>query len=113
MAYVAPTVDVFLERFPEFETTDEAAVQFALDEAGLQHDASWGDARRLLAVMLLAAHLLQSGASAASGKEIASESIGPFSVSYFKSDTTWQGSTQYGSRWLSLVRRQSPGIAVV
>lgn len=112
MAYTPPTLDEFLERFPEFEGQD-AAIEFALLEAALQVDDSWPDAYRSIGVQLLTAHLVQSGADAASGREIASESIGPFSVSYFKSDKTWQESTGYGVRFAAIARNLFPAVLVV
>jgi hypothetical protein len=113
MAYVDPTAGDFEARFPEFAGQDDA-IAFALEEAKLGVDASWtDDAQRKIATMLLAAHLLSSGETAASGKEIASESIGPFSVSYFRSDKGWLDSTGYGARYMQLVRLNKPRILVI
>jgi hypothetical protein len=113
MAYVDPTAADFEARFPEFAGQDDA-IAFALEEAKLGVDASWtDDAQRRIATMLLAAHLLSSGETAASGKEIASESIGPFSVSYFRSEAGWLESTGYGARYMQLVRLNKPRILVI
>lgn len=112
MAYTDPTVDEFIERFPEFAGQEDAAA-FALIEAKLNVDTSWREADYGIAIMLLMAHLMSAGESASSGREIASESIGPLSVSYFKSDSTWLASTGYGSRWLRILRANRSGPLVV
>lgn len=112
MAYVLATLDEFLARFPEFDGQDEA-IEFALTEAARSVDDSWIEADYKTAHMYMAAHLLTAGEIASSGKEIASESIGPLSVSYFRSDTGWYGSTGYGQRYNILLAQNRGGPRVI
>jgi hypothetical protein len=112
MAFVQPTSDDLVEQFPEFTGRDDAA-EFAIQLASRQVDGSWTEGDRAYAILLLAAHLMQAGAQASAGKEIASESIGPFSVSYFQSDKSFIGSTGYGEQFLALARRNVGGPVVI
>src|ERR1044072_6817118 len=127
MAYVKPTVDDFTTRFPVFEDRDEDQIQICLDEAARSVDDSWVEADYAPAIMYLAAHLLvtdasQVGDAVVVGQQpgsIASESFGPMSVSYGSASTNSLngsaefGSTEYGRRYLTLLRNNNPPIVVV
>jgi hypothetical protein len=115
MAYVAPTADEFLTRFPEFEGQDDA-IDNALIEAGRAVDTNWTEGDYKPAIMYYAAHLLTASEIASSGKEIASESIGPLSVSYFKSGENsdgWITTSGYGQMYLRLLRLNRGGPRVI
>lgn len=58
MAYVAPTVELFKTRFPEFDPVDDDLVDLVLAEAVGVVDATWVERDRASAQMYLTAHLL-------------------------------------------------------
>jgi hypothetical protein len=109
-------------RFPEFATTPDAQIEFAIEEASRSIDTSWIEKDRLTAWMYLAAHYLmalkQAGVSG-TGQEIASERFADFSVTYRQQGTEKSGdlddfsSTLYGRRFLKLNKLSHPAIAVV
>lgn len=115
MAYTPPTADQFKTRFPEFADEDDERIEALLTEAGAQLDSTIRDADRGLAVMLMVAHTLSAGeASATGGREIASESIGPLSVSYFSgASVEWVESTGYGKQYMDLIEKNVPPILVI
>jgi hypothetical protein len=108
MAHTPATLESFYQRFPEFAGQDDAAT-IALSDALRGVDTSWTEGDYTIAHALLAAHYLTAGEIASSGKEIASESIGPLSVSYFKSDAGWIATSGYGQRYLMLLRQNRGG----
>lgn len=113
MPYSIPTVSEFRGLYPEFATTTDPVVQAALDAGARQVDTSWTEGDYSRAIGLYAAHLLSAGAIATSGQEIASERIGPFAVSYFKSDRGWLQSTGYGQQFSMLAGANVPAILVI
>lgn len=114
MAYVAPTVDDFLLKFSELSDTEDDVVQALLDEALRYVDTRWREADYQDAALYLAAHWASKNKSAESGGEIASESFGPISVTYARSDGTKHvDSTQYGRRFAELRRGNHAGPVVV
>jgi Protein of unknown function (DUF4054) len=104
-------------RFPEFESTADSVVMFAIEEAARNVDDSWPEGDRLAAVSILAAHYLAVGGASAGvdGREVVSESIGPISVTYAQvsaataSGGSQFGSTSYGKSYQSMVRRNWGG----
>lgn len=131
MAYVAPTPAEFKAAFPLFAGVADGPIQFALDEATIYIDDTWGeDLVRRTAVMLYAAHALTlqglgDGAEAAVIGAGASDfhivRSGQFEVQ--RGTTTsldggsgapdpW-GMTSYGRRFYALLLRTIPAVAVV
>lgn len=86
---------------------DDAAVQMAIDDAGLLVEpcvSSWSDARATAIIRWMAAHLLSSMSGASgSSKSLASKSLGDASESYARATLGDQlkGST-YGQQALTL-----------
>lgn len=138
MTWVAPTIADFKTRFPQFTSTEDATVQALLNEAVLDVGETWIERDRTPGVLHLAAHLLSvqiSGASSAGGggdvstgvvkrrkvgdveieyavtaSAIAAATANPASgIGAFASYYT----TAYGRRYVELVRRNFPAIAVV
>jgi hypothetical protein len=115
-------VVAFKSMFPQFEDVDDSVVQTALDEAALFVGEDWPPKEAQAATFYLAAHFLASAqaASAASGRVVTAETIGQISVTYAAAGTSGSSTaypslstTNYGLMFLSLMRRNSPGIAVV
>lgn len=129
MPYVTPTFEDFTSRFPIFADADEEVVSRLLEEAARTIDTSWIEDDYQPAILYLTAHLLatdnsEEGASvsvgAAGAGSITSESFGGMSISYSQGNTSGSlssseqyGSTEYGRRFLSLLKRNQPPIVVV
>lgn len=115
MAYTAPVLAEFRARFPDFEATD-AAINFALADAGNLVDISWLERDYATAILFLAAHWLTvlSGDGADAPGQITAESFGPLSVSYADNGGTGSefATTGYGRRYLELRKGNFPGIAI-
>lgn len=130
MPYTTPTVDQFTTRFPIFADNDPDQIEMILAEAASTGvDTDWREADYQPAIMYLAAHLLSTdnsqegdevsiGAAGAGG--VASESFGGLSISYDKgnqsgslSSSEAYGSTEYGRRYLMMLRGNKPGVMVV
>jgi len=130
MSYDLPSVDQFKERFPIFQDRDDTLIQAIMNETKSSIDDSWIEADYQPAVMYLTAHLLATdnsdeggevevGSAGAGG--VASESFGGgLSVSYDKgrssgslSSSDRYGTTEYGRRFLALLRSNKPAIVVV
>jgi len=130
MPYTVPTLQQFRSRFPIFDDKDDSVITALLDEASGQVDTSWRERDYQPAIMYAAAHLLATDNSgdgedveigAAGGGQIVSESFGQMSVSYstggsaagsLSASERW-GSTEYGRRYLSLLKQNKPAIMVV
>jgi Protein of unknown function (DUF4054) len=114
-----PTVDEFRERFPEFDETSDELIEFALADAGDGiSDTIWMEKDYANGVMFLAAHFLTAGTTQSevitSGESIRSESIGRISTTYGDAaKSSDYASTEYGNRYLRLLRRNAPRMAVV
>lgn len=121
MAVDAPTVDEVLARFPALEDEEEL-VTALLPEAIRQVNERWSQDDQKPAILYLVAHMVVTERDAGGGVDgggvaagdIASESLGPLSVSY--RDTTSgankygeYGSTIYGKRFLDIKRRNFGG----
>jgi hypothetical protein len=119
MTIPRPDANSIKVRFPEFALVTDAAVEFAIEEAGLLIDDTWIEGDGALAWSLLTAHLLAAAqaTSDVGGRIITSESIGRISVSYAAGSVTEISSTIrstiYGDRFLSLARRNHPPILSV
>lgn len=116
---VPPTIDEFLVRFPEFAESDEYMVEAMLLEASYSVDDTWVGVDQVPAVMYLAAHMIASGAEQEAGGSISSVSIGAISISYrepfYKSQQHADelARTEYGTRFLKLLKRNQGGPLVV
>jgi len=120
-----PSVDDFRERFPEFASTDDEVIELAINDASTEVDEDiWRASDYGPGVLFLAAHFLvaasqQSTFITSSGGEpaIKSESIGRLSTTYGDSVTSGSSegmsSTEYGSRYMRLLRRNAPRILIV
>jgi hypothetical protein len=123
MSYIAPTVEEFKTRFPVYADVPDATVQMALDEASTMVDDTWvSQADYTAGYMLGAAHLLALDGYGTSTETLlygfSSIKMGPLQLDRFK--TTGEGaaygtigSTSYGSRYLSLLKRNHPPVLVV
>jgi hypothetical protein len=101
---------------------DDSVVQTALDEAALFVGDDWDPVDAQAATFYLAAHFISQGQASAggSGRLVTSERIGQISVQYAAASTASGGSSypslansSYGLMFLAVMRRNSPGIAVV
>ena len=123
MSYDVPTVADFRARFPSFATTSDEEIQIAIDDASDMVDETWLEKDFQKAILFLAAHYLTISSAEVAGaigdeQTIASESFGPISVSYAKTETgSGNGSsfatTGYGRRYLELLGLNFPAILVV
>lgn len=129
MAYEKPTAAEFKTRFPIFEDKDDGLVTSIIEEASASVDETWLEADYKTAIMYLAAHLIATENSdegdsvevgGAGAGAIASESFGPISVSYRDAEASASvkkagiyGSTIYGQRFATLLRRNKPAIFAV
>lgn len=119
MAVIVPTIDEVLARFPDLEGNDEL-VEACLEEAQESVDDRWREADTKRAIMYLTAHLVQTeldrGAGSGSAGNIASESMGPMSVSYRdgngSKDGTDYNTTIYGQRFYELLRANFGGVMI-
>lgn len=118
-----PTAMSIKTRFPEFADTNDAVIEFAIEEARAEIGTNWTHSYNL-AIVYLVAHFVASAnavsASAGTGDdaEIASESIGRLSISYAKSANadavhSDKSSTSYGKRYVELLGRNFGGPVVV
>lgn len=130
MPHTVPTRDQFRTRFPIFEDTSDELIDMLLLEASGQVDTSWRESDYQPAIMYAAAHLLATDNSAegeqveigaAGGGQVASESFAGMSISYatgssgsgsLSASERW-GGTEYGRRYLSLLKQNKPAIVVV
>jgi uncharacterized protein DUF4054 len=117
-------VVAFKSMFPSVGDIDDATLQTALDEAALYVDDSWDEQDFTMATFYLAGHFVEAAqnVSGTQGRLVTSERIGTeISVSYASATAPSAQSTSYpslvttsfGLMFLSLLRRNSPGIAVV
>lgn len=124
MAVDVPTVDDIFTRFPTLEA-EEDLVAAILPEAIAQVDERWRTQDQKIAIMYLVAHMVTVEANAGGGADgagvsvgnIASESLGPMSVSYKDSGSAAGSvsdyqSTVYGKQFQALLRKNFPGIIV-
>lgn len=127
MAWTAPTVEEFKIRFPAFADVAEATVQAILDEAVGDVGEWWVEADRTPAVLHLTAHLLAAqglgvgagGSGAALTGAIKRRKVGDVELEFAGVGAAGSGSlgvyvtTVYGRRYLELMRRNFPAVAVV
>lgn len=127
MPYVAPTQEQFRNRFDEFCEIGDDLVDAILVDARRSVSTSWLERDYQMAIMLLAAHLLivEGHVERAAGKRstmtstgpVTSKQVGDVKVSYAglggsnggASDPNGYGATQYGRRFLALMRLNFAG----
>ena len=116
-------VVAFKSMFAEMQSVDDGVLQTALDEAALFVDDTWATQDIAAATFYLAGHFVsaaQSASGGSGGQAISSERIGQIAVTYAVSAGSAGGSgypslsnSSYGLMFLALMRRNSPGIAIV
>jgi hypothetical protein len=105
--------------FPSLATADDAALQTALDEAALFVDDTWAVQDITAANFYLAGHFITAAqATSGGGQLVTSERIGQIAVTYAAATAATGAypslsTTSFGQMFLALMRRNSPGIAVV
>lgn len=122
MPYTTPTAAEFKTRFPIFTDKDEPLITLLLAEAASEIDATWREADYQPAILYLTAHIFSTDNSTegdavevgGSTGAIASESFSGMSVSYAQrsgslSASDRYGSTEYGRRYLALLRKNCGG----
>lgn len=114
----------FKIKFPEFEKVASTRIEFAIEEAALSVDASWGS-YQALGMLYYSAHVLLceiSRAASATGQRVASESFaGVLAITYQQDsvnsadpDAQDLTTTFYGLRFLDLMERAvGPAIAII
>ncbi|MCO5085149.1 MAG: DUF4054 domain-containing protein [Mesorhizobium sp.] len=130
MTYVPPTAADLKARFPEFTAVSNTLIDLILAEAIPQVGESWLERDRRPATLYLAAHLLAmegepgrtlrgaSGATAGTGP-VKRFKVGDVETEFAGNGTSAGGgassfaSTEYGLRFLDLMRRNFPAVAVV
>lgn len=131
MSWTAPTPADFILRFPVFSTVDPDTIQMILDEAIAEVGESWIERDRTPAVLYLTAHLMTSQGVGASGPgdggvavsgAVKRRKVGDVEVEFAGlSGSSASGtsvldsyrSTTYGQRYLLIMRRNFPAVAVV
>jgi hypothetical protein len=115
MAITAPTVDEFKARFPKL--ANEPNIQDNIDEAARMVDDSWDAADVKPAILFLAAHYIVSEKGAVDRPaNVTSEQISTSSVSFSYGDASSASalrSTEYGRRYLTLLRMNRGGPLLV
>lgn len=131
MPYTKPTVDQFRVKFPTFSGVGNPTVQAAIDEASASVDQSWIEADYQPAILYLAAHILvvdgaitdglglgAVGGAIAAGV-LSEAKVGDVTAKLASggnsggSSAGGYGSTAFGSRYLQLLRRNQPAVALV
>lgn len=120
MAITVPSAFNMKMKFaPAFDDTDDATIEFAIEEASGQVGDAWIK-DQTLAIMYLAAELLsvQKTSAANDGQIVSSETFGRISVTYKTSDTTLSSNaadyqTMYGKRFADLYRKNFGGTILV
>lgn len=133
MPYDMPTVDQFRVKFPTFSGVGDPTMQAAIDEALASIDQSWIEADFQPAILYLAAHIMAAdgvlfdglGLEAVGGViaagQVSEAKVGDAMVKLSGAgggsggggSASGYASTPYGQRYLSLLRRNQPAIALV
>lgn len=128
MPYTKPTTDQFRVKFPTFSGVGNPTIQAAIDEASASVDPSWIEADYQPAILYLAAHIMASdgvlfdglglesvGGVIAAG-QVSEAKVGDAMVKLGGASggsASGYASTPYGKRYLELLRRNQPAIALV
>ena len=117
-------------KFPEFNTVEDASIEFAIEEAVVacgdpnsDHGEWIDEANQTLAIAYYAAHLLMVSiqrAQSAAGQVVSSERVGELSVAYAVPQMSQPTEsaidltmTPYGVRFIGLVRSNFPAVLTV
>jgi len=124
MPYTAPTIADLKVRFPAFASVGDPLLTLVLNEAIGAIGPEWLERDRAPAQLYYAAHMLASegaadgGISAVAGP-VKRDKVGDVETEFASvtsgavGDTAAFGSTEYGRRYLRLLRLNFPGVAVV
>ena len=124
MPYTEPTINDLKTRFPALATIDDVVLELVLNEAISAVGSGWLERDRAPAQLYYAAHMLASegaadgGVSAVAGP-VKRDKVGDVETEFASvtsgdvGDTAAFGSTEYGRRYLRLLRLNFPGVAVV
>ena len=138
MAFTAPGVEDFYDRYPEFAGVEDYRVDALLREAEAEVGPGWIESDRPLAMMAYAAHVLTTelasaavsnlpdvGSETVTTRPIVRKTVGPLSIQYEKSSSSSNigggsvaaavdfESTAYGVRFINLRRRSFPAVLVL
>lgn len=132
MTYVEPTAASFKQRFPGFASVSDAIVQSVLAEAIPQVGETWIERDRVPAILYLTAHMLimegQPAASAADAMNTVTRGpvkrvkVGDVETEFTGGSSGAGGgsgiaaslsSSEYGRRYLELMRRNFPAVVAV
>jgi hypothetical protein len=123
MAYVVPDSSDFKARFPAFASYDDTYIDLVIEEAALSVNETWIETDYQPAILYLTAHLITTeaggpGGVAGQSGPVQSESFGPISKSYAvakgaSGNVSLYSSTEYGRRYLTLLKRNFPAVAVI
>jgi hypothetical protein len=134
MPYALPTAEAFKVKFPTFASVADPTVTAAIAEAGTSVDNTWIEADYQPAILYLAAHImtldgvviaasdLGSAAGAINAGLVSEMKVGDVAVKLGGSSSSGGGaggsgtglaSTGYGRRYLELLRRNHPAVALV
>jgi hypothetical protein len=134
MPYVLPTATTLKAKFPTFASVADATITLAIAEAGASVDTTWVEADYQPAVLYLAAHIMTldgvvisasdlGGAAGVINAGLVSEmKVGDVAVKLGGSSGSGSGgsgsgvglaATGYGRRYLELLRRNHPAVALV
>ncbi len=116
-----PTATSIKMRFSEFADVVDPLIEFAIEEARMEVGGNWKRGYNLAIVYLTAHYIASAIAAAASGGgggDVASESIGRFSISYAQTANANAvhddlESTSYGRRFEELRDRNFGGPVIV
>ncbi|TQI72913.1 uncharacterized protein DUF4054 [Bosea sp. AK1] len=131
MPYTLPTAADFRAKFPAFAAVGDPTVTLAIQEASSSVDESWIEADYQPAILYLAAHILvvdgaitdglglgAVGGAIAAGV-LSEAKVGDVTAKLASggnsggSSASGYGSTAFGSRYLQLLRRNQPAVALV
>lgn len=134
MALTPPTADALTTRYPAFKGTDVGLINAILQEALGAVDETWIPADQQPALLAYAAHLLaiermgdqsvtlDDGSVLPTAGPLKSASVGPASFDFSdaalsiqaqqNASTNGLASTPFGRRYLELLRRNKPAVAV-
>jgi hypothetical protein len=135
MPYTLPTATTFKAKFPTFAPVADATIDLAIAEAGSSVDTTWIERDYQPAILYLAAHIMTIDGVLAAAVDIddASSVINSGLVTEMKvgdvavklasgssgsgsgsgGSAFGYGSTAYGQRYLDLLRRNHPAVALV
>lgn len=124
MSYTEPTIEILKVRFPVFAAVADALLTLVLDEAIGAVGPEWLEKDRATAQLYYAAHILASegatdGGAAAVVGQIKRDKVGDSETEFAAvatgavGDVAGFGATEYGRRYLRLLRLNFPGVAVV